>query len=450
MSHRPCSFTYKSLALRGRYDRACKFVFYFRKEATEGKRPIAIAACWRLLLLLRARSPADGERHRAIAPSPPYRRRRPERPSPGGADAAPPIPGTQGTKMEPVAVVFCESERWGVPDGTRRLLTAAELAGLPLEYFDEDFGEWFVAARPQEVVVGPQQSIKARLTGFSPALPEVHSRPTVREPEPALEPEPEPEPEPGPEPGPEPEPEPPAGAEVQEAVSEEQAAETEAAKVAWYARASSRRGGVSSRRQTTDVMAEEEAAARAVGAAAAAARGPSGVDESGKLLALELVCGARVPAKDISVGNLRSIGDIINRTSDPYALLQLCDPSGTPVGPRRRSPTKLKTLNPVWRFYCDFPLGGAAAAAAADLLLHIEVRDHNLGRSDEFMCAALVPVGALESGAPLRFGASTAAAAQHHPQHPQHHCHHPVGHARHRPPTAQQVWRPLRACWRPF
>ena len=133
-----------------------------------------------------------------------------------------------------------------------------------------------------------------------------------------------------------------------------------------------------------------------------------------------------------------------NGLSDPYCIVKPyhCE--------SWRSRVCRKTLNPVWRFYCDFPLGGAAAAAAADLLLHIEVRDHNLGRSDEFMCAALVPVGALESGAPLRFGASTAATAQHHSQHHQHHCHHPVGHARHRPPTAQQVRRPLRPFRRPF
>ena len=47
----------------------------------------------------------------------------------------------------------------------------------------------------------------------------------------------------------------------------------------------------------------------------------------------------------------------------------------------------------------DFPLAGAAASAS---LLHIEVRDHNLGRSDEFMCGPRVYVAPESSRTPIQ------------------------------------------------
>jgi hypothetical protein len=73
-----------------------------------------------------------------------------------------------------------------------------------------------------------------------------------------------------------------------------------------------------------------------------------------------------------------------------------------PVGPRRLSPTKLKTLAPVWRFFCDFPLVGPAAAATH---VRVDVWDHDLGRMDDFMCTARIPLLAL-STEPRRFASS--------------------------------------------
>jgi hypothetical protein len=297
-----------------------------------------------------------------------------------------------------------ESGAWGVSDGTRCVVSGAHLRALlsglgedlglavtGLTFFDTGFQEWCQPAELTDLPPATAGPVKIRLSNASYL---------ELEPEPALAPAPA-----------------PACARqtlvtraATEAAEEIEAEEAEieadeAAKRAAFASAkvsSRRRGGVSSLRQTKDVEAEMAASARATAAALAA--GSSGLVEEagGRLLVLELVCGSRLPAKDFSVGKFKSMGDIINRTSDPYALIQLLDGS-QPVGPIRRSPTKLKTLGPIWRFYVDFALVGPAAAATH---VNIEIWDYDLATSDDFMCAAQIPLTAL-SIEPRRFSAST-------------------------------------------
>lgn len=302
----------------------------------------------------------------------------------------------------PYTLVVCDSGAWGVPDGTSCVLPGPtdQLAQLirslgqtlgvtelsQLEYFDTDFGEWCRLELVSELPCSGDP-VKVRLPvarGIVPAA--------VLNPGPETEPEPDPEPQSPLE-------------EIAETAEEAVIEAEEAVKMAAFALArgvSGRRGGVSSLRQTADVVAEADAAQRAVAAASAASSGGIVEEDGSRLLVLELVCGARLPAKDFSIGGMQSFGDIVNRTSDPYAFIQLLDQFGSPVGPRRRSPTKLKTLAPVWRFFCDFPLVGHAAAATH---VRIDVWDYDLGRQDDFMCTALVALPALVDE-PRRFGAS--------------------------------------------
>ena len=61
---------------------------------------------------------------------------------------------------------------------------------------------------------------------------------------------------------------------------------------------------------------------------------------------VEVVAGESLPAKDTSI--------TLKRTSDSYVTVALVAKDGTFKGSTRRSLTKHNTLDPVWRFLCDF------------------------------------------------------------------------------------------------
>lgn len=75
-------------------------------------------------------------------------------------------------------------------------------------------------------------------------------------------------------------------------------------------------------------------------------------------------------------------------SSDPYVVLQLQDSLELPQSAKRRTKTLNKTLNPEWNEEFRF----SVRACPDDLLLHIDVYDHDHGKEDDFLGQASMPL----------------------------------------------------------